>query len=186
MAVSHDKLFATYPSLDEILTCQMAQGNCKISKPLFAIDKTNQCAIYLFNQQRSQINKYCKKDFINQTTDLTMSLDNSYWVTLTIKPNHLHISCLTTSYYKQCKYPLDITYLGDSCEGFTSTMLLPASNVVKNNDLIQLHGNMESFTQLNYSSIHAFTVFEDITVTKINDSLALTCLTYLTSKIPLS
>ena len=127
MAISHDKLFATYPSLDEILTCQMAQGSyCEINKPIFTID-----------QQRSQINKYCKIDFINQTTDLAMSLDNLYWATSTIKPTRLHILCLTTSYYKQLKYPLDITYLGDSCEGFTATMLLPASNVVKNNDLIQ-------------------------------------------------
>ena len=148
----------------------MAQGSyCKINRPLFAIDKTKQCAIYLFNQQRSQINKYCKIDFINQTTNLAMSLDNSYWVTSTIKPTHLHISCLTTSYYKQLKYPLDITYLGDSCEGFTSTMLLPASNVVKINDLIQLHGNMESFAQLNDSSVHDFTIFEDITIIKMND-----------------
>ena len=80
----------------------------------------------------------------------------------------------TTSYYKQLKYPLDITYRGDSCEGFTATMLLPASNVVKNDDPIQLHGNMESFTQLNYSSVHDFTVFEDITLTKINDSMGTT------------
>ena len=124
----------------------MAQGSyCKINKPLFAIDKTKQCAIYLFNQQRSQINKYCKIDFINQTTDLAMSFDNSYSVTSTIKPTCLHISCLTTSYYKQLKYPLDITYLGDSCEGFTFTILLPASNVVKINNPIQLHGNTEPF-----------------------------------------
>ena len=165
MAISHDKLFATYPSLDEILTCQMAQGSyCEINKPLFTTDKTKQCAIYLFNQQRSQINKYYKIDFINQPTDLAMSLNNSHWVTSTIKPTCLHISCLTTSYYKQLKYSLDITY-------FTPTMLLPASNVVKYNDLIQLHGNMESFTQLNYSSVHDFTVFEDITVTKTNDSI---------------
>ena len=172
MAISHSKLFAIYPSLDEILTCQMVQGSyCEINKPLFTIDKTKQCAIYLFNQQRSQINKYCKIDFINQTTDFAMLLDNSYWVTSTIKPTCLHMSCLTTSYYKQLKYSLDITYLGDSCEGFTASMLLPASNVVKNNDPIQIHGNMESFTQLNYSSVHDFTVFKDITITKINDSM---------------
>ena len=47
-------------------------------------------------------------------------------------------------------------------------MLLPASNVVKNDDPIQLHGNMGSFTQLNYTSVQDFTVFEDITVTKMN------------------
>ena len=58
-----------------------------------------------------------------------------------------------------------ITYLGDSCEWFTSIMLLPASNVVKNNDPIQLHGNMGSLTQLNYTSVHDFTVFEEITIT---------------------
>ena len=68
------------------------------------------------------------------------------------------------------KVPLDITYLGDSCEGFTSTMLLPTSNVVKNNDPIQLNGNMESFTQLNYSSVHDFTVIRGYN-TKINDSI---------------
>ena len=137
MAILQDKLFATYPSLDEILICQMAQGSyCEINKPLFAIDKTKQCAIYLFNQQRPQINKYCKIDFINQITDLAISLDNSYLVTSMIKPTQLHISCLTTSYYKQLKYPLDITYLGDSCKGFISTMLLPTSNVVKNDDPI--------------------------------------------------
>ena len=90
MAISHDKLFATYPSLDEILTFQIARASyCKINKPLFAIDKTKQYAIYLFNQQRSQINKYCKIDFINQTNDLAMSLDNSYWVTSTMKPTHI-------------------------------------------------------------------------------------------------
>ena len=61
----------------------------------------------------------------------------------------------------QLEHPLDITYLGDSCKRFTSTMLLPASNVVKNDDPIQLHGNMGSFMQLNYTSVHDFTVFED-------------------------
>ena len=137
MAISQDQLFVTYPSLDKILTCQMAQGSyCEINKLLFAIDKTKQCAIYLFKQQRSQINQYCKMDFINQTTDLVISLDNSYWVTSIVKPTHLHVSCLMTSYYKELKHPLDITYLGDSCEGFTSTMLLPASNVIKINDPI--------------------------------------------------
>ena len=41
VAISQDQLFITYPSLDEILTCQMAQGSyCKINKPLLAIDKT--------------------------------------------------------------------------------------------------------------------------------------------------
>ena len=75
-----------------------------------------------------------------------------------------------TSYYKELKHPLDITYLGDSCEGFTSTMLLPASNVIKINDPIQLHGNMGSFVQLNYSNVHNLTVFEDITITKMNIS----------------
>ena len=88
MAISQDKLFVTYPSLDEILTCQMAQGSyCKINKKLFATDKTKQCTIYLFNQQRPQKNKYCKIDFINQTTDLAISLDNSYWVTSMLKTN---------------------------------------------------------------------------------------------------
>ena len=33
---------------------------------------------------------------------------------------------------------------------------------------------MESFTQLNYSSVHDFTVFKDITITKINDSMGTT------------
>ena len=70
-----------------------------------------------------------------------------------LKPTHLHIPCLMTSYYKQLKYPLDITYLEDSCERFTSIMLLPASNVVKNNDPSQLHGNMGSFTQLTQTYI---------------------------------
>ena len=109
-------------------------------------------------------------DFINQTMDLVILLDNSYWVTSIVKPTHLHVSCFTTSYYKELKHPLDITYLGDSCEGFTSTMLLPASNVIKINDPIQLHGNMGSFAQLNYSNVHDFTVFEDITITKVNIS----------------
>ena len=57
MAISQDQLFVTYPSLDEILTCQMAQGSyCEINKSLLAVDKTKQCAMYLFKQQRSQIN----------------------------------------------------------------------------------------------------------------------------------
>ena len=29
---------------------------------------------------------------------------------------------------------------------------------------------MESFTQLNYSSVHDFTVFKDITITKVNST----------------
>ena len=48
-------------------------------------------------------------------------------------------------------------------------MLLPTSNVVKNNDPIQLYGNMGLFTQLNYKRVHGFTIFGDITVTKVNN-----------------
>ena len=65
-------------------------------------------------------------------------------------------------------------------------MLLPASNVVKNDEPRPLHGNMGSFMQLNHTSVHDFTVFEDITVTKINGTIKTDISDYLTLKIPLS
>ena len=72
------------------------------------------------------IDKYCKVDFVNQTRDEAIALDDTHWVTSVLKPTKLHISCLTTTSYIQLK--VQVIELKPGCEEFTSNMLITPMN----------------------------------------------------------
>ena len=129
MAISDNLLYIAYPTNTEIFNCQLSAGSfCELKTPLYAIDSSQHCMFYLYKRDEVNIDKYCKVDFVNQTRDEAIALDDTHWVTSVLKPTKLHISCLTTTSYIQLKVPLQVIELKPGCQAFTSNMLITPMN----------------------------------------------------------
>ena len=173
MAISDNLLYIAYPTNTEIFNCQLSAGSfCELKTPLYAIDSSQHCMFYLYRRDESNIDKYCKVDFVNQTLDEAIALDDTHWITSILRPTKLHISCLTTTSYIQLKVPLQIVELKQGCEAFTSNMLItPMNNIqIKTNKAKSLNTNLASrLTNLRYSSVRDFTSMKGLTVANLTD-----------------
>ena len=129
MAMSDNLLYIACPTDAEVFGCQLSAGSfCELGTPLYAMDSSQHCVFYSYKRDEVGIDRCCRVDFISQTQDEAMALDDTYVVTSVLKPPKLHISCLATASCVQLKVPLQVIELRPGCEVFTSNMLITPMN----------------------------------------------------------
>ena len=88
LAISTDKLYATFPTAEEIFSCRMSiESFCEINNAIYPTSAVNLCKYALFTEQQTLVRKLCKVDLVNFTRDQAFSLDSQFWVILTVT-NH--------------------------------------------------------------------------------------------------
>ena len=168
LAISTDRLYITFPTAEEILSCRMSIGSfCEINNAIYPTSAINSCEHALFTEQPILVRKLCKIDLVNFTRDQAFSLNSQFWVILTICPTTMQVNCLTKMYYVKLQHPLDIIFLEESCEASTVSMLLPASTALsKEVDSSQL-GLRQDQLKLHYQKMQDFTVISNIPIEKL-------------------
>ena len=167
-AISTDKLYATFPTAEEIFSCRMSIGSfCEINNAIYPTNTVNSCEYALFMEQQTLVRKLCKVDLVNFTRDQAFSLDSQFWAILTVQPTTMQVSCLTKTYYVELQHPLDIIFLEESCEASTVSMLLPSHTVLsKEVDSSQL-GIRQDQLKLHYQKIQDFTIISNTPIEKL-------------------
>ena len=99
LAISIDKLYLTFPTSDEILSCRMSSGNfCEINNVTCPTNTIKSCEYALFMGKHTLVEQACKVDFVNFTSDQELALDLQFWVIMTFKPTTMYITCLTKTF----------------------------------------------------------------------------------------
>ena len=112
LAISTDKLYVTFPIVEEIFSCRMSIGSfCEINNVIYPTSTINSCEYALFMEQQTLVRKLCKVDLVNFTRDQAFSLDSQFWAILTVQTTTMQVSCLTKTYYVKLQHPLDIIFL---------------------------------------------------------------------------
>ena len=168
LAISTDKLCATFPTGEEIFSCRMSIGSfCEINNAIYPTSTVNLCEYALFTEQQTLVRKLCKVDLVNFTRDQAFFLDSQFWVILTVQPTTMQVNCLTKTYYVELQHPLDIIFLEESCEASTVSMLLPSRTVLsKEVDSSQL-GIRQDQLKLHYQKIQDFTIISNTPIEKL-------------------
>ena len=168
LAISIDKLYVTFPTVEEIFSCRMSIGSfCEINNAIYPTSTINSCEYALFMEQQTLVRKLCKVDLVNFTRDQAFSLDSQFWAILTVQPTTMQVSCLTKTYYVKLQHPLDIIFLEESCEASTVSMLLPSRTVLsKEVDSSQL-GIRQDQLKLHYQKIQDFTIISNTPIEKL-------------------
>ena len=85
LAISTDRLYVTFPTVEEIFSCRMNIGSfCEINNAIYPTSAINLCEYALFMEQPTLVRKLCKIDLVNFTRDQAFSLDSQFWVILTV------------------------------------------------------------------------------------------------------
>ena len=127
IVISTDKLYVTFPTMEEILSCRMSSGSfCKINNAIYPMNTIRSCKYALFMGKHMLVKEACKVDLVNFTNDQAIALDSQFWVITTVKPTTMYITCLTKTFYIELQHPLDIIFLEESCEASTPSMQLPS------------------------------------------------------------
>ena len=92
------------------------------------VDHPPDCSFYLFKIDKTAIGMFCSILVFIEITEKATSLGQHFWAIATLKPRKLYIICLTYSYPQNVKYPFDITYLPNSCEAGSESLLLQSND----------------------------------------------------------
>ena len=70
------------------------------------------------------------------------------WAVSSVRQEQLQVRCLEETHVIEIQPPLQIVYLGNSCEGYSPIMFLPAKNEMATH--AQIESRKEYFLQFNY------------------------------------
>ena len=60
--------------------------------------------------------------------NLAVNLDGYMWAVSSLVGEKLQIRCLTDTYIEEITPPLKIIYIGNGCEGYSSSITIPAKS----------------------------------------------------------
>ena len=169
LALTTDRLYVTYPSASEILSCQISSGAfCEINSAIYPVSTSQTCEHSLFIKDEAGIEVNCKVTLHNFTHPMALSLNHNFWAISSFVKSTLHIACLTKTYYQVLKVPLDIIYLPEGCEAFNNFLLIPAHNdLTKEISPRKLGLKIRQF-KLRYSEINDFTAVKMLKLEKLS------------------
>lgn len=171
VGITQDTVHITLLDEIDIIKCIVAgQNYCRLKSALFPTEKMTWCVYAHFINDPSKIQQHCKIDLLNQTTSLAISLPNNIWVLGVHAPDKLRVSCLskTEIYYINVEPPFQIIELPDSCEAYSSNILIPAyANSLKSK--FDLHKRFLGF-QKSYVNITDFRLIRESRISNMTEA----------------
>ena len=125
-----------------------------MNEALHPVETLEWCIYALFIQNKDKINKYCEMDFKNRKTSLAQSLGGYMWAVSSLAGEKIQIRCLTETHVQEIKPPLQIIYVGNGCEGYSPSIMIPARSELTSR--YQIMERKTYFLEFNtkYESMH--------------------------------
>ena len=127
LAVGKHGLYVALPDSRDIHLCQASQGGlCVMNQALHPVDLVEWCIYALFIQDEEKIKKNCIMDFKDRKANLAQSLGGYMWAISSLVGEKIQIRCLTETHVVEIKPPLQIIHVGNGCEGYSPSIMIPA------------------------------------------------------------
>ena len=148
-AIEKHGMYVTLPTEQSVRTClQTELAICILEQALYPIKHITWCVYALFIDDEERIKRDCKYTVTKVSGNRAISLGGYLWAVSSIKQEQLQVRCLEETQVIEIEPPLQIVYLGNGCEGYSPSMLLPAKNEMTTHAQIESH--KEYFLQFNY------------------------------------
>ena len=127
LAVGKHGLYIAIPNARDIHLCQASHGGlCVMNEALHPVDLVEWCIYALFIQDEKKISKNCVLDFKDRKANLAQSLGGYMWAISSLVGEKIQIRCLTETHVEEIKPPLQVIYVGNGCEGYSPSIMIPA------------------------------------------------------------
>ena len=148
-AIGKHGMYVTLPTKQSVRVClQTELAICILEQALYPVKHITWCVYALFIDDEERIKRDCKYSVTEVSSNRAISLGGYLWAVSSIKQEQLQVRCLEETHVIEIQPPLQTVYLGNGCEGYSPSMLLPAKNEMTTHAQIESH--KEYFLQFNY------------------------------------
>ena len=128
-AVGKHGMYIALPHRDMVVRCINSNlAICQMDQALYPARKVKWCVYALFIQDEERVKKYCKYTINEAEQNLALSLGGYLWAIRAVATEMLWIRCLLETYVITIHPPSQIVYVGNGCEGFSSSIFIPAKS----------------------------------------------------------
>ena len=127
LAIGQHGLYAALPDEQDIQICLASKGGlCPMNKALYPVEKIEWCIYALFIENTEMIKETCLIETNIREANKAIALGGYMWAISSLVGEKLQIRCLTETHIKQIYPPLQVVYIGNGCEGYSSSIAIPA------------------------------------------------------------
>ena len=99
-----------------------------MDQALYSARAIKWCVYALFIQDEERVKEYCKYTISKVEQNLALSLGGYLWAISAVATKTLQIRCLLETHVVTIHPLLQIIYVGNGCEGFSSSVFIPAKS----------------------------------------------------------
>ena len=122
-------VYVALPHHDMVVRCINSNLDiCQKHQALYPARTIKWCVYALFIQDEERVKKYCKYTISRVEQNSALSLGGYLWAISAVATETLQIRCLLETHVVTIHPPLQIIYVGNGCEGFSSSVFIPAKS----------------------------------------------------------
>ena len=127
LAVGKHGLYVAIPNARDVHLCLASQGGlCVMNEALHPVETIEWCIYALFIQDEERVKKNCIMNFKDRKASLAESLGGYMWAVSSLVGEKIQIRCLTETHVEEIRPPLQVIYIGNGCEGYSPSIMIPA------------------------------------------------------------
>ena len=122
-------VYVALPHHDTVVRCINSNlAICQMDHALYPARAIKWCVCALFIQDEERVKKYCKYTISKVEQNSALSLGGYLWAISAVPTKTLQIRCLLETHVVTIHPLLQIIYVGNGCEGFSSSVFIPAKS----------------------------------------------------------
>ena len=127
LAIGHEGHYVSLPEEGKLTMCLLTQGVlCKMNQALYPSDRVDWCIWALFIKDERMVKGVCTYNIQKRNGNLAQSLGGYLWAISSVAAEKIQVRCLKETYIVEIRAVLQIIYIGDGCEGYSSSLAIAA------------------------------------------------------------
>ena len=128
-AMGQHGVYVALPHHDMVVRCINSNlAICQMDQALYPARKVKWCLYALFIQDEERVKKYCRYTINKAEQNSALSLGGYLWAISTVATETLQIRCLLETHVITIHPLLQSIYVGNGCEGFSSSIFILAKS----------------------------------------------------------
>ena len=99
-----------------------------MNQALHPVETVEWCVYALFIQDEGRIKRDCSMNFKPRKANIAQSIGGYLWAVSFLVREKMQIRCLTETHIEIIKPPLQVIHVGNGCEGYSSSIKIPAKS----------------------------------------------------------
>ena len=169
-AVGQHGLYVALPTASDVQLCMSSGGGlCVMNQALYPIDRVEWCIYALYIQDPDKIQENCLVQTRKRFGNLAYSLGGYMWAISSLVGDKIQIRCVQDTHVQDIKPPLQLIQVGNGCEGYSSSIYIPAKSELTDSEQMEERTNFFFGFNVNYTKIEAYGAWTHLQIQELSE-----------------